>query len=103
MYKFTRLEKEPEPQASGSRFGPPRKHTTADLLEPSQFPSIRPRCFGCSQPFAISEIGRHIRNCERVSLQDLVRFQAALSEFELNPNRAREIVEAFVNRIRPNA
>ena len=29
MYEFTRLEGEPEPKASGDRFGPPRKHTTA--------------------------------------------------------------------------
>jgi hypothetical protein len=31
MYEFTRLE-EPEPQASGRRFGPPRKHTAVGLL-----------------------------------------------------------------------
>jgi hypothetical protein len=32
MYEFSRLEEEPEPQASGSRFGPPRKYTAASLL-----------------------------------------------------------------------
>jgi hypothetical protein len=98
MYEFRRLEAEPEPQASGSRFGPPRKYTAASLLDPSQFPSIRPRCFGCSRPLAIAEIGRHILNCDWVSIQDLVRFKTALSEFELNPIRAREVVEEFVNR-----
>ena len=102
MYEFTRLEEQPEPQASGSRFGPPRKYTAASLLDPSQFPSIRPRCFGCSQPLAIAEIGRHILNCDRVSVQDLVRFKTARSEFEVSPNRAREVVEEFVNRVRLN-
>jgi hypothetical protein len=47
---------------------------------------------------AIAEIGRHILNCDWVSIQDLVRFKTALSEFELNPIRAREVVEEFVNR-----
>jgi hypothetical protein len=98
MYEFTRLEEEPEPQASGNRFGPPRKYTATSLLDPSQFPSIRPRCFGCSQPLAVAEIGLHILNCERVSIQDLVRFKTARSEFEVNPSRAREVVEEFVNR-----
>lgn len=38
MYEFTRLEEEPQPQPSGSRLGPPRKHTGVDLLDPPQFP-----------------------------------------------------------------
>jgi hypothetical protein len=103
MYEFTPLEEEPEPQASGSRFGPPRKYTAAGLLDPSQFPLIRPRCFGCSQPLAVAEIGQHILDCDRVSIQDLIRFKTARSEFELNPSRAREVIEEFVNRVRPNA
>jgi hypothetical protein len=102
MYEFTLLEDEPEPQASGNRFGPPRKYTAASPLNPSQFPPIRPRCFGCSRPLAIAEIGLHILNCDRVSIQDLVRFKTALSQFELNPSRAREVVEEFVNRFRRN-
>ena len=103
MYEFTPLEEEPEPQASGSRFGPPRKYTGAGLLDPSQFPPIRPRCFGCSQPLAVAEIGQHILDCDLVSIQDLMRFKAARSEFELNPGRAREVIEEFLNRVRPNA
>jgi hypothetical protein len=102
MYEFTRLEEEPEPQASGSRFGPPRKYTAASLLDPSQFPSIRPRCFGCSRPLAVAEIGQHILNCDRVSIQDLLRFRTALAEFEVNPSHAREVVEEFMNRVRLN-
>jgi len=102
MYEFTRLEEEPEPQTSGRRFGPPRKYTAASLLDPSQFPSIRPRCFGCSRPLAVVEIGQHILNCDRVSIQDLVRFRTALAEFEVNPSRAREVVEEFMNRVRLN-
>ena len=103
MYEFTPLEEEPEPQASGSRFGPPRTYTGAGLLDPSQFPPIRPRCFGCSQPLAVAEIGQHILDCDLVSIQDLMRFKAARSEFELNPGRAREVIEEFLNRVRPNA
>jgi hypothetical protein len=103
MYEFTPLEEEPEPQASGSRFGPPRKYTGAGLLDPSQFPPIRPRCFGCSQPLAVAEIGQHILDCDLVSIQDLMRFKAARPEFELNPGRAREVIEEFLNRVRPNA
>jgi hypothetical protein len=100
MYEFTRLEEEPEPQTSGRHFGPPRKHTAADLLDPPQFPPIRPMCFGCSQPLMIAEIGRHILSCDRVSAQDLARFNTALAEFKASPNRAREVVEQFVNRVR---
>jgi len=102
MYEFTLREEEPEPQPSGSRFGPPRKYTAASLLDPSQFPSIRPRCFGCSRALAVAEIGRHILNCDRVSIQDLARFKTALSEFEVSPSRALEVVEEFVNRVRLN-
>jgi len=102
MYEFFRLEAEPEPQPSGSRFGPPRKHTGADLLDPSQFPSIRPRCFGCLKPLALADIGDHILNCDKVSIQDLARFKAARMEFEENPSRAREVAERFVKRIRMN-
>ncbi len=102
MYDFTRLEEEPEPQTSGWRFGPPRKITTAGLLDPPQFPSIRPRCFGCSQRLEVDEIGRHILSCDRVLAQDLARFHTALAEFEANPSRAREVVEGFVYRVRLN-
>ena len=100
MYEFNKLEAEPEPQASGSRFGPPRKHTGAGLLDPAQYPPIRPRCFGCSQPLMIAEISRHILSCDKVSAQDLARFKTALAEFKANPGRAREIAEGFVNRMR---
>jgi hypothetical protein len=102
MYEFTRREEEPESQASGRRFGPPRKHTAANLLDPPQFPPIRLRCFGCSQPFVVAEIGRHILSCDRVLAQDLARFKTALAEFKANPNRAREVVEEFVNLVRMN-
>jgi hypothetical protein len=100
MYEFTRLEEEPEPQASGSRFGPPPKKIAAGLLEWPQFPLIRPRCFGCSRPLGIAEIGRHIVSCERVLAGDLARFKTALAEFEANPGRAREVVDEFVLRVR---
>ncbi len=102
MYEFTRLEQEPEPQASGSRLGPPRKNIAAGLLDQPQFPSIRPRCFGCSQRLEAAEIAQHILNCDRVLAQDLARFKTARAEFEANPNCAREVVEDFVNRIRLN-
>ncbi len=100
MYEFTRREEEPEPQGSGSRFGPPGKNIAAGLLDWPQFPRIRPRCFGCSQPMAVAEIGRHILRCDKVPAQDLERFQTAFAEFTLNPSRAREVVEAFVYRVR---
>ena len=100
MYEFNKVEEEPEPQASGSRFGPPRKHTGAGLLDPAQYPPIRPRCFGCSQPLMVAEISRHILSCDKVSAQDLARFKTALAEFKANPSHAREVVEGFVNRIR---
>ncbi len=102
MYEFTRLEGEPEPKASGDRFGPPRNHITAGLLDSAHFPPLRPKCFGCFQPLAIAEIGRHILNCEKVSFQDLARFKSALAEFQANPSRAREVVAEFVNRVRSN-
>jgi hypothetical protein len=102
MYEFTRLEEEPEPQASGRRFGPPRKHTVAGLLDPLGLPPIRPRCFGCSQPLVVVEIGRHILSFDRVLAQDLARFKTALAEFKANPSRAREVVEEFVYCIRLN-
>ena len=100
MYEFKKVEEEPEPQASGSRFGPPRKRTIAGLLDPTQYPPIRPRCFACSQPLMVAEISRHILSCDKVSAQDLARFKTAQAEFNANPSRAREVVEAFVNRIR---
>lgn len=103
MYEFTRLEKEPESQPSGSRFGPPRKRTGAGLLDSPQFPPIRPKCFGCSRSLAITEITRHILNCDRVLPRDLARFETALAEFNANPSRAREVVEEFVNRVRLNS
>ena len=84
----------------GSRFGPPRKHTGAGLLDPEQYPLIRTRCFGCSQPLTVAEISRHILSCDKVSVQDLARFKTALAEFKANPSRAREVVEEFMNRIR---
>jgi hypothetical protein len=102
MYEFTRLEEEPEPQASGSRLGPPRNDIAAGLLDPPQFPSIRPRCFGCSRRLEVTEIGRHILSCDRVLAQDLARFKSALADFEANLSRAREVVEEFVNRVRLN-
>ena len=102
MYEFTRLEEEAEPQASGRRFGPPRKYTAASLLDPPQSPPIRVRCFGCQQPFVVAEISRHILSCDRVLAQDLARFKAALAEFKVDPSRAREVVEKFENRVRPN-
>ena len=100
MYEFNKVEEEPEPQASGRRLGPPRKHTGAGLLDPGQYPPIRPRCFGCSQPLMVAEISRHILSCDEVSPQDLARFKTALAEFKTNPSYAREVVEGFVNRIR---
>ncbi len=102
MYEFVRRENELEPQASGNRFGPPRKHTAASLLDPSQFPPIRPRCFGCSQPLMVAEISRHILSCDKVLATDLVRFTTALVEFKANPSHAREVVEEFVKRVRMN-
>ena len=102
MYEFIQIGEEPEPQASGDRFGPPRKYTAAGLLDPSHFPSIRPRCFGCSRPVAVAEIGLHVLNCDRVSIQDLVRFKTARAEFEANPSRAPQLVEQFVTRFRLN-
>lgn len=100
MYWFTPREEEPKPQPFGKRAGePPRKHTLAGLLDPAQFPPIRPRCFGCSQPVAIPELGRHILRCDRVALKDLMRFQEALAEFEVNPARAREIFKGWIRRI----
>jgi len=54
------------------------------------------------QPLAVAEIGRHILTCDRVSIQNLVRFKTALSEFKVSPSRAWEVVEEFVNRIRSN-
>jgi hypothetical protein len=100
MYEFTRLDEQPEPQPSGDRFGPPRKRTGADLLDPSQFPPVRPKCFGCRRSVALTEIGEHIRGCEKVSAEDLARFNTALGEFGLNPSRARELVEEFLSRLR---
>lgn len=102
MYEFIRLASEPETQASGNRFGPPRKHTAVGFLDSPQFPSIRPKCFGCFQPLVIAEIGRHILSCDRVSFQDLARFKTAQDEFKANPSRAREVFEEFVNRFRSN-
>ena len=102
MYEFTKTEEKLEPQAAGSRFGPPRKHTAAGLLDPAQFPPIRLRCFGCSQRFLVAEISRHILGCNRVVAQDLARFNAALAEFKANPSRAREVAEDVVNRVRLN-
>lgn len=102
MYEFTVFEKEPEPQTSGRRSDPPRKHTGAGVLEPSQFPSIRPKCFGCSQPLAVDEISEHILSCDSVSAQDLGRFKIALAEVRANPSRAREVVADYENRIGMN-
>lgn len=99
MYDFTPFEKEPEPQVSGRRSGPPRKHTGAGVLDSPQFPSIRPKCFGCSQPLAIDEISEHILNCDSISAQELGRFKTALAEFSANPSRAREVVAEYKNRI----
>jgi hypothetical protein len=102
MYEFNKVEEELEPRASGRRFGPPRKHTGAELLDPAQFPPIRPKCFGCSQPLMVAELRRHILSCDKVSAQDLARFETALVEFNANPSRAREVLERFVNRMRLN-
>jgi hypothetical protein len=102
MYEFTRREEEAEPQSSGDRWGPPRKNIAAGLLDSPQFPRIRPRCFGCSQPMALHGIGRHVLSCDKVLAQDLARFETAFAEFTLNPRRAREVAEAFVNRVRRN-
>jgi hypothetical protein len=33
-YSFRQHEEEPEPQAAGSRMGPPRKYTAAGVLDP---------------------------------------------------------------------
>ncbi|HTX14009.1 MAG TPA: hypothetical protein VMD77_01855 [Candidatus Baltobacteraceae bacterium] len=49
---------------------------------------------------ALTEIGEHIRGCEKVSAEDLARFNTALGEFGLNLSRARELVEEFLNRLR---
>jgi len=103
MYEFTKPEEEPEPQPSGSRFGPPRKRTGADILDSPQFPPVRPKCFGCSQPLAVAEIGSHILSSDQVSAQNLARFETAQAEFRVNPSRAREVVEGFVNRVRFNS
>ena len=96
------MEEDLEPQSCGSRFGPPRKYIAASLPDPPQFPPIRPRCFGCSQPLVVSEIGRYILSHDRVLAQDLERFKTALAEFKVNSSRAREVVEEFVNRVRLN-
>jgi hypothetical protein len=93
------FDEEPEPQPFGDRFGPPRKYTAAGLLDPSQFPRIRPKCFGCSRPLSIPEIKRHILSCDQVSALDLARFQIAFAEFNANPMRAREIVKDFLDRL----
>lgn len=45
-------------------------------------------------------VGRHILSCDKVLAQDLARFETAFAEFTLNPSRAREVVEAFVSRVR---
>jgi hypothetical protein len=102
MYEFTRREEEPEPQSSGNRFGPPHKIIAAGVLDSPGFPRIRPRCFGCSRPMEVAEIGRHVLSCDKVLAEDLARFEIALAEFTLNPRRAREVAEAFVNRVRRN-
>lgn len=102
MYEFTRREGELEPQASGDRFGPPHKHIATGFLDSPQFPSIRPKCFGCFQPLMIAEIRGHILNCDKVSFQDLARFKSAMVEFQANPRRAREVAEEFLNRVRLN-
>jgi len=51
---------------------------------------------------ALDGIGRHILSCEKVLAQDLARFETAFAEFTLNPRRAREVAEAFANRVRRN-
>jgi hypothetical protein len=99
MSRFTALEEESAPQASG---GPPRKHRNARLVDRPQFPPIRPRCFGCSQPVVVAEISRHILDCDRVLARDLTRFKTALAEFKSHPRLARAVVEEFVNRVRLN-
>jgi hypothetical protein len=100
MYDFTPFEKELDPQPSGRRSGPPRKFTAADVLEPPYLPPIRPKCFGCSRPLSLGEIRVHVVNCPSVSAEDLARFEAALAEFQLNPERALEIAQDFVSRVR---
>ena len=100
MHQFTRLEEEPEPQASGSRLEPPRKCTAVGLLDSRHLPPIRPKCFGCSRRLELTEISQHILNCDRVLVEHLVRFQTALGEFRANPGRAGEVFEAFLNRVR---
>jgi hypothetical protein len=50
----------------------------------------------------VTEIGRHVLKCDRVSAPDLARFQSARAEFTENPRRAREVVEEFVHRVRLN-
>ena len=50
----------------------------------------------------IDEIGRHVLSCEKVLAEDLARFETAFAEFTLNPRRAREVAEAFVDRVRRN-
>lgn len=52
---------------------------------------------------AVAEIGPHILSCDKVSADDLVRFETALAEFHANPSRAREVVAGFVNRVRFNS
>lgn len=47
-------------------------------------------------------IGRHVLSCEKVLAQDLARFETAFAAFTLDPSRAREVVETFVNRVRRN-
>ena len=102
MQDFIPFEKEPEPQPAGSRFGPPGKRTGIALLDPSQFPFIHPRCFGCSRRLALADVGQHVLNCEKISAGDLARFKAALGDFQTNPALAREVAQAFIDRFRAN-
>jgi hypothetical protein len=50
----------------------------------------------------VGKIRRHVLTCHRVLAQDLARFTTALADFEVNPSRALEIVQDFLNRIGKN-
>ena len=50
----------------------------------------------------VADISRHVLSCDKVSAQDLARFKTALVEFNANPSLAREVVEAFGNRVQLN-
>jgi hypothetical protein len=69
MYEFSGMKEEPEPQASGRRFGPPRKHTGVSLLDPRSWRGSKlhesrstESWLGCGKPVsvAITHVGPYM-------------------------------------------